>query len=85
MLSLDVEEHSIVAETLQIPHRDLRQLDGIYIVPTKKGKFKADVSIMCSEYLEPIESCIDIEVVWTENNNVLVKLMFEIAFRHDML
>lgn len=62
-LSLDVEEHSIVAETLQIPHRDLRQLDGIYIVPTKKGKFKADVSIMCFEYLEPIESCIDIEVV----------------------
>lgn len=60
---LDIEEHGIVAETQQIPHRDLRLLDGIYIVPTKKGKFKAEAAIMCSEYLEPIESYIDIEVV----------------------
>lgn len=62
-LSLDIEEHSIVAELQQIPHRDLRLFAGIYIVPTKRGNFKARVSIMCSEYLEPIESYIDIEVV----------------------
>lgn len=62
-LSLYIEKHSIVTEIQQIPHRYLRLLDGIYIVPTQKGKFKAEVSIMCSEYLEPIESYIDIEVV----------------------
>lgn len=62
-LSLDIEEHGIVAETQQIPHRDLRLFNGIYIVPTKKGKFKAEVSVMCSEYLEPIENQIDIEIV----------------------
>lgn len=62
-LSLYIEKHGIVAEIDQMPHKYLRLLDGIYIVPTKKGKFKAKISIMCSEYLEPIESYIDIEVV----------------------
>lgn len=62
-LSLDIDEHGIVAETQQIPHRDLRLFNGIYIVPIKKGKFKAEVAVMCSEYLEPVKSYIDIEVV----------------------
>jgi len=61
--SLDIEEHGIVVESQQIPHKDLRLFDGIYIVPTKKGKFKVEVSVMCSEFLEPIESYIDVEVV----------------------
>ena len=62
-LSLSVEEHSIVAETKQIPHRDLKLFDGIYVVPTAKGKFRVNVSLMCSEYLEPVERYIDVEVV----------------------
>lgn len=61
--SLDIEEHGIVVESQQIPHKDLRLFDGIYVVPTKKGKFKLKVSVMCSEFLEPIESYIDVEVV----------------------
>lgn len=35
----------------------------IYIVPTIKGNFKIKISIMCSEYLEPVEKYIDFEVV----------------------
>lgn len=61
--SLNIEDYSLEAEIEQIPHRDSCMFDGIYIVPTQKGKFKAKVSIMCSEYLEPVESYIDIEVV----------------------
>lgn len=60
---LSIDEHGIVAETQQIPHRDLRLFDGIYVVPTAKGKFKVKVTLMCSEYLEPVEKYIDIEVV----------------------
>lgn len=61
--SLDIDEHCIAAEIQQMPHRASHLFDGIYIVPTQKGTFKAEVSIMCSEYLEPIERCIDIEVI----------------------
>lgn len=61
--SLNIEDYSLEAEIEQIPHRDSCMFDGIYIVPTQKGKFKVKVSIMCSEYLEPVENYIDIEVV----------------------
>lgn len=61
--SLSVNEHDIVAEAQQIPHRDLRVFDDIYVVPTARGKFKVKVSLMCSEYLEPVESYIDVEVI----------------------
>jgi len=61
--SLSVKEHGISAETHQILHKDLSLFDGIYVVPTAKGKFKVNVSLMCSEYLEPVMSYIDVEVV----------------------
>lgn len=60
---MSVEEHGITAEAKQIPHRDLEWFDDIYIVPTVKGSFKIKISIMCSEYLEPVEKYIDFEVV----------------------
>lgn len=61
--SLYLKEHSIFVEAQQIPHKDSNVFTGIYIVPTAKGKFKAKTSLMCSEYLEPAENYIDIEVV----------------------
>lgn len=61
--SLYVEEHGIVAEADQIPNKDLDWFKGTYIVPTIKGKFKAKISLMCSEYLEPEEKYIKIEVI----------------------
>lgn len=61
--SLSVEEHGIIAETQQIPHRDLRLFNDIYVVPTVKGDFKINISLMCSEYLEPETSCIDVKVI----------------------
>lgn len=33
------------------------------IVPTKKGKFQIKCTIMCEEFLEPVEQVIDIEVI----------------------
>lgn len=61
--SLFVEKHSIVAEAKQIPHKDLEWFDGIYVVPTVKGKFRVKITLMCSEYLEPEERYISFEVV----------------------
>lgn len=61
--TLVINEHDIIAETQQIPHRDLQVFEDIYVVPTARGKFKVKVSLMCSEYLEPMESYIDVEIV----------------------
>lgn len=61
--TLVIYEHDIIAETQQIPHRDLQVFEDIYVVPTARGKFKVKVSLMCSEYLEPMESYIDVEIV----------------------
>lgn len=44
---LEIEtEHSIV-------HTKCDWFGGIYIVPLKKGSYKAEVTLMCSEYEEP--------------------------------
>ncbi len=41
----------------------VKQMNPVSATASAKGKFKAEISIMCSEYLEPIESYIDIKVV----------------------
>ena len=61
--SLSIDDHGITANAKQIPHKDLEWFRDIYIVPTAKGHFQIRVSLMCSEYIEPEESLIDIEVV----------------------
>ena len=61
--SLFLNDHEISAEAKQIPHRDLEWFRDIYIVPTARGHFQIKVNLMCSEYIEPEESLIDIEVI----------------------
>lgn len=58
-----VYEHNITAEFDQILHKAQRWLDGIYIVPTARGKFKVKISIMCSEYPDWEEKHLEIEVI----------------------
>lgn len=43
--------------------KDAEEFYGFYLVPAVKGKWKIKVRMMCSEYLEPEEYEIDIEVV----------------------
>jgi hypothetical protein len=43
--------------------KEPKWFQNIYIVPTVKGSYRVKCSIMCSEYLEPEEKIIDIEVV----------------------
>ena len=57
-----VDEHDIFAEFDQILHKTRCWLDGIYIVPTAKGKFKVKISMMCSEYPDWEERYLEIEV-----------------------
>jgi hypothetical protein len=61
--SITINKRSIRAECRQLPHRDFEWFDGIYVIPTIKGKFQIKCIMMCSEYIEPEEHYIDIEVV----------------------
>ena len=60
---LEIKNHEIRAECRELPHRYDKAFEGIYIVPTKKGKFKVPVSLMCSEYVEPEICYIEFEVL----------------------
>lgn len=61
--SMDVYDHAVDIENVQIQHYDLAWYRGLYIVPTAKGKYQIRCSIMCSEYIEPEIRAIEIEVV----------------------
>lgn len=61
--SFSVKDQTVYASCRQILHRDAEKFYGIYLVPVVKGKGKIKVRMMCSEYLEPEEYEIDIEVV----------------------
>ena len=58
-----VDEHDLSVEFDQILHKTRCWLDGLYIVPTAKGKFKAKISMMCSEYPDWEERYLVIEVI----------------------
>lgn len=60
---LCVEEHSILGSYDQILHKTRKWLDGIYIVPTARGKFKVEVSTMCSEYSDWENRTFEIDVI----------------------
>lgn len=60
---ISFEKHNVFIETRQILHKDSESYGGIYIVPLRKGKFRAKVTLMCSEYLEEEDQYIDVEVV----------------------
>lgn len=61
--SMDVYDHAVNIENAQIQHYDLAWYRGLYVVPTTKGKYQIQCSIMCSEYIEPEIRVIEIEVV----------------------
>ena len=61
--SISIRDNSIFAECNQLPHKDDTEFDGIYIVPARKGKLKASVSLRCSEYIEPKVHDIEFEIV----------------------
>ena len=61
--SFSVKDQTVYASCRQILHRDAEKFYGIYLVPVVMGKGKIKVRMMCSEYLEPEEYEIDIEVV----------------------
>lgn len=61
--SWSVKENGIFAECNQIPHRDTVHFSGIYIVPLKAGTYQIKITLMCSEYVEPKEKYIQVEVV----------------------
>lgn len=58
-----INENSIFAENRQLPHKDAETFDVFYMVPVKKGDAKIKISMMCSEYVEPEEQYIDIQIV----------------------
>jgi hypothetical protein len=58
-----IDGHEIEIRSEQILHHDPKWFQNVYIVPTVKGSYRVKCSIMCSEYLEPEEKIIDIEVV----------------------
>lgn len=60
---MDIDDNTVEIKSGQIPHHDLRWFRGMYIVPTEKGKYRIKCIIMCSEYIEPEERYIDVEVV----------------------
>ncbi len=61
--SFSVKGQTVYVSCRQILHRDAEEFYGFYLVPTVKGKGKINIRMMCSEYLEPEEYEIDIEVV----------------------
>ena len=61
--SFSVTGQTVYVSCRQILHRDAEEFYGVYLVPTVRGKGKIKVRMMCSEYLEPEEYEIDIEVV----------------------
>lgn len=61
--SMDIYDHVLDIRDGQIQHYDLSWHRGIYIVPTAKGKYQIQCSIMCSEYIEPEIKIIKVEVV----------------------
>lgn len=58
-----IDENSIFAENRQLPHKDAGIFDDFYMIPVKKGDAKIKISMMCSEYVEPEEQYIDIQIV----------------------
>ena len=58
-----VVEHVLSVEFDQFLLKTRCWLDGLYIVPTAKGKFKAKISMMCSEYPDWEERYLVIEVI----------------------
>ena len=61
--SFSVKNQTVYVSCRQILHRDAEEFYGFYLVPAVRGKGKIKVRMMCSEYLEPEEYEIDIEVV----------------------
>lgn len=61
--SIVIRDNVILVECSQLPHKDGTGFEGIYIVPARKGKFKATVSLMCSEYIDPEVHDIEFEIV----------------------
>lgn len=60
---LFIKKHAVFVNTQQILHKSFEIYTGTYLVPIKKGVFKATISLMCSEFLEEEKQYIDIEVV----------------------
>lgn len=61
--SIDILGHSVELESVQIQHYNLAWFEHIYIVPTAKGKYQIQCTIMCSEYMEPEVKYIEVEVI----------------------
>ena len=61
--SFRIKGQTVHAECRKILHKDLKVFFGLYLVPTQTGRSRFKVREMCSEYLEPKEYWIDVEVV----------------------
>lgn len=61
--SREIIDNCIKLEIKDLLHTYCMNYDQYAIVPTKKGKFQIKCTIMCEEFLEPVEQVIDIEVV----------------------
>jgi len=58
-----VENNCIKLEIDDLLHTYLIDYDQFAVVPTQKGKFQIKCTIMCEEFLEPVEQIIDVKVV----------------------
>lgn len=61
--SREIVDNRIKLEIKDLLHTYCMNYDQYAIVPTKKGKFQIKCTIMCEEFLEPVEQVIDIEVI----------------------
>lgn len=61
--SQEIEDNCIKIEAHELLHTQCIDYDDYCIVPTKKGSFRIKCTLMCEEFLEPVEQVIDIEVV----------------------
>lgn len=61
--SREIVDNCIKLEIKDLLHTYCMSYEQYAIVPTKKGKFQINCTIMCEEFLEPVKQIIDIEVV----------------------
>ena len=54
---IEIEDNTVSIETSRgIVHTKWECFDGLYLVPVKRGTFKAKVTLMCAEYRDPEET-----------------------------
>lgn len=58
-----IEHNRIKIEIRELLHTYKYNYDEYCVVPLKRGKFQIKCTLMCEEFLEPVEQMIDIEVV----------------------